>query len=257
MKIFITILFFILATDSFSQCTLVINHDTIIIGQKRFVAGGDYKSNKPGYISNDRLLFECQYKTYTSDSIIPENIKNIVENYLNKRCGFLHGNSFKFEKVLVTNIDSIKEHGPRYLLRRNWYGVNRGRIKYHFEYSFFPEKNIVYAFGISLNRKGKIISKNVIPELKCYDLTKRIKLCDSIEKIKEKYPAESALSIRKIKLIYDRNKNTFYYAITYSDVNIWHGHDGNNYYNDYTIKMDLFTGKMSKIKHTVGVWYRG
>jgi len=255
MKLFITTIFFVLTTKSSSQCTIILHelhrkvNDSIIIGQKARVIGGDYKSNNPKYGSSDILLREGKYKTYDSDSIIPTNFKNIVKNYIIKRSGNKFYTSLKLEKILVTNVDSIEKHDPNsYLLEYNKQGVKSGQIKYHFEYSFFPENNIIYEFGISLDKTGKIISDEALPTNEnIVDLTKTIKLCDCIEKIKRQIPKTSSLSMNHFELHYDKLKNTFYYSIRFLDLASIEKRRGTFRYNSYTITSDLYTGKLSKM----------
>ena len=260
VRLFFTTLFFILNMKVFSQCKLEINNlfkgiDSITIEKDLFIAGGNYESNRPGYASNDRMLFEGKYKTYTSDNIIPENIKNIIRSYLIKRGGNLFYSSLKLEKILITTVDSLKKHDPHsYLLKKNGYGVKKGRIKYHFEYSFFPEKNIVFAFGVSLDEKGTIISQNVIPVFKdSLDFKKNIKLCDCMGKIKKQFPKESSLPLSEVSLYFDKSKNTFSYSITFSDDSLIKKDWGNNKYNTYTIKSNIYTGELSKPIHKVRI----
>jgi hypothetical protein len=228
--------------------------DSINIGKDKFISGGDYLSNEPGYGSSDQMLFEREYKTYYSDSIVPEEIKNIVRNYIIQRGGKTFYSILKFEKVLITNIDSIKKFDAHsYLLKNNGNGVKKGRIKYHFEYSFFPEKNVIYAFGISIDEKGKIISKDVIPKFENdLDLSKTIKLCVCVENIRKKYIEESKFPLSSIKFHFNKRKNTFCYSITFSDSPLKTNQQGTIKCNYYTINSDFFTGKLSNVNHSVG-----
>ena len=217
MRHFFIFTFLFLTTISFSQCILLkfdySSIDTLAIGQTDYCIGGDYESNKPNYAPSDRLLRERLYKTYSTDSVVPDKFRQIVKNYIVNRSGQLFYNSLTLDRVKVTSIDSIKKVNPKSWLLKD------GKAKYHFEYSFYPEKNTSYVFGISLDSDGKIISRHAIPQnTDNLDLTKTIKLCALIAKIKIQFPTESSLPLADIKLHYDKKKNKFYYAITFSNL---------------------------------------
>ena len=253
MRHFFILTFLFLATISFSQCTLLkfdySSIDTLVIGQTDYCAGGDYESNKPNYAPSDRLLRERLYKTYSTDSVVPDKFRQIVKNYIVNRSGQLFYNSLTLDRVKVTSIDSIKKVNPKSWLLKD------GKAKYHFEYSFYPEKNISYVFGISLDSDGKIISQDAIPKNKDnLDLTKTIKLCDLIAKIKKQYPTESSLRFADIELLYDKKKNKFYYMVTFSNLYDKEKNFGwgcENPYDNYTFTTDIYSFDNISMSHKI------
>lgn len=237
--------FLVVCDISFAQCIIpgdgYFSDDTLYVGTEELwfgeiYAGIPYSISAYGDIPGTGKCKIC--RTELKEVEISDTVKKAVRAFIEKKSGKQFLDNCRVSKILLITPPDKKKYGER---------------NYHYEFDWSPQKNIDYCFGITIDEQGNVLSDIDLPKLSGDSLYSVKNLCEIYASVLQHYPKCAGYSI-SLHLRVSRNKKTMYYEFDFSDASqqlAGKGMGCHNYYR-YTIKADLFSGEISKMKKSKG-----
>jgi hypothetical protein len=233
---FILTLLLIITYTTSSQCIIpsdgFFSDDTLVIGKNTDVAFGSYFTGSAYIINESPDCKMCRIELKEVE--VSDTIRKAVRQFIRTKSGQIFLDHCEIDKIMLVHPQDEKKFGKN---------------NYHYKFSWHPNIGVSYTFGVTLDEKGKVLSKPELPEI-ASDTTLRPKhLCELYDRILKAYPECRFYSV-SLNLKVSKNKKTMYYEFDFSNATkkLEGKGLGCHDYCRYNVKADLFSGEISKMK---------
>ncbi|HVD96602.1 MAG TPA: hypothetical protein VNB90_00265 [Cytophagaceae bacterium] len=171
-----------------------------------------------------------------SDSILPANIRKIVQEALVARVGEKFYSQIHLKDLSITIPLQAKQRSEDMTADGI---IKKGLIKYYYSFYFFEVPNVEYRFNIALDVQGTILSEWTLPKLKGTEFINFVPFCEATNIAYNDKKAE-VKKINDFILQYDPKLNYFAWKATIGYK--YHEHD--THFRSYRLTINVFTGEI-------------